>query len=190
MFFIRIVIELGDIYILRLGHRVNRDKRITTHVCLVARAFGARVCILTGDYDPKIIHTLEDVTKRWGGPFECIYVGDWRRYIKEWKSEGRRIIVHLTMYGVNIVDKIDELRDKFSSGYDILVIVGSEKVPRDVYDMADYNIAIGNQPHSEVAALAVFLDWLQQGKELEREFIGAKQKIVPMEKGKKVVEIA
>ena len=29
------------ISILRLGHRISRDKRITTHVALVARAFGA-----------------------------------------------------------------------------------------------------------------------------------------------------
>ena len=29
------------ITILRIGHRISRDKRITTHVALVARAFGA-----------------------------------------------------------------------------------------------------------------------------------------------------
>ncbi|MGI0148094.1 MAG: tRNA (cytidine(56)-2'-O)-methyltransferase, partial [Thermoplasmata archaeon] len=27
--------------VLRLGHRPSRDKRVTTHVALVARAFGA-----------------------------------------------------------------------------------------------------------------------------------------------------
>jgi len=29
------------ITVLRIGHRISRDKRITTHVALVARAFGA-----------------------------------------------------------------------------------------------------------------------------------------------------
>ena len=29
------------ITVLRLGHRVSRDKRTTTHVALAARAFGA-----------------------------------------------------------------------------------------------------------------------------------------------------
>ena len=30
------------IAVLRIGHRINRDKRITTHCALVARAFGAK----------------------------------------------------------------------------------------------------------------------------------------------------
>ena len=33
---------MQEIYILRLGHRPERDKRITTHVALTARAFGAK----------------------------------------------------------------------------------------------------------------------------------------------------
>ena len=30
-----------NINVLRLDHRIGRDTRITTHVCLTARAFGA-----------------------------------------------------------------------------------------------------------------------------------------------------
>ena len=38
------------INVLRLGHRIGRDKRITTHVALVARAFGAdKILIDTED---------------------------------------------------------------------------------------------------------------------------------------------
>ena len=35
------------ITVLRLGHRISRDKRITTHVALVARAFGAYNIIIS-----------------------------------------------------------------------------------------------------------------------------------------------
>ena len=39
------------ISVLRLDHRLPRDERITTHVALVARAFGASEMIYTGQYD-------------------------------------------------------------------------------------------------------------------------------------------
>ncbi|NIS35916.1 MAG: tRNA (cytidine(56)-2'-O)-methyltransferase, partial [Actinobacteria bacterium] len=39
----------------------------------------------------------------------------------------------------------------------LLVVVGAAKVSFDVYEAADWNVAVTNQPHSEVAALAVFL---------------------------------
>ena len=41
---------------------------------------------------------------------------------------------------------------------DILFIVGAEKVPPWVFELADYNIAVGNQPHSEIAALAIAMN--------------------------------
>ncbi|WP_192806472.1 RNA methyltransferase [Saccharolobus islandicus] len=39
---------MKDIYVLRLGHRPARDKRVTTHVILVARAFGAKGVYIEG----------------------------------------------------------------------------------------------------------------------------------------------
>ncbi|MEM2794952.1 MAG: hypothetical protein QXY49_03760, partial [Thermofilaceae archaeon] len=74
-------------------------------------------------------------------------------------------------------------------GKDILVVVGAEKVPADVYKLADFNVAIGNQPHSEVAALAVFLDRLYGGKELLKKFKGGRLVIIPSLRGKKVIEV-
>lgn len=41
------------IAVLRLGHRKKRDARVTTHVCLAARAFGASKIILSGEKDEK-----------------------------------------------------------------------------------------------------------------------------------------
>jgi len=52
----------------------------------------------------------------------------------------------------------------------VLVVAGGEKVPTEVYRLADLNISIGSRPHSEVAAIAILLDRLMEGKELGREF--------------------
>jgi tRNA (cytidine56-2'-O)-methyltransferase len=57
-----------------------------------------------------------------------------------------------------------------------------------VYNLADYNVAIGNQPHSEIAALAIFLDRVFTGKQFKRIFADANLKILPTEKGKKLQE--
>ena len=66
-----------------------------------------------------------------------------------------------------------------------MIVIGAEKVPKELYDISDYNVSIGNQPHSEIAALAIFLDRLFEGKQLRQEFRG-KMKIVPSGKGKVV----
>ncbi len=164
------------ITVLRLGHRPQRDKRITTHVALVARAFGADR-ILISSKDAKVESTVRDVVSRFGGNFEIESGVNWRRVLKEFKGTK----VHLTMYGL----PVDEVISKIERDDDILVVVGAEKVPREVYDSVDYNIAVGNQPHSEVAALAIFLDRLFDGKELERDFNG-RYRVVPQARGKKV----
>ena len=50
------------IIVLRIGHRIGRDKRITTHVALVARAFGANEIII----DKKVydVNTKNSTLKR------------------------------------------------------------------------------------------------------------------------------
>jgi tRNA (cytidine56-2'-O)-methyltransferase len=175
------------IAVLRLGHRPERDKRITTHVALTARVFGADKIIIAAEEDENVRESVEDVVKRWGGPFEITFNPSWRKVLREWKGKG--VIVHLTMYGIHIDEAIPKIREELKAGKDILVVVGAEKVPREVYEIADYNVAVGNQPHSEVAALAVFLDRLLKGKGLRKEFEGAKLKIVPQERGKKVIQL-
>ncbi len=173
------------ISVLRLGHRVKRDARVTTHCALVARAFGASCFIFTGDRDEKLIETVKDVCRRWGGKFEIKHESSWKAFIKNFRG----IKVHLTMYGIPLPEKIEELKKKVKSK-NLLVIIGGEKVPRCVYELADYNISITTQPHSEVAALAVFLHELFEGKEFHLEFENAKLKIVPQERGKKVVRVS
>src|ERR671926_857785 len=173
-----------NVSVLRIGHRLVRDDRVTTHAALVARAFGADMIYMSGILDGSIKDTVASVSKRWGGRFEIEIIQDWKSLVKAWKKEGGKV-AHLTMYGINIDDVAERLRKESK----ILVIIGAEKVPQEVYNLADYNIAIGNQPHSEIAALAIFLDRIFSSKQLKKDFRGAKLKIIPMMKGKMVKEI-
>ncbi len=165
------------ITILRLGHRPARDKRVTTHVALTARAFGAdRILVATKDTDLE--RTVRAVVRKFGGSFEIETGVAWRPLVRSWRGTK----VHLTMYGLPIGEVLPKLpRD------DLLLVVGAEKVPAEVFQLVDWNIAVGNQPHSEVAALAVFLDRLFEGQGLGRPFQG-RLRIRPSPRGKDVVE--
>ena len=165
------------ITVLRMGHRLARDKRITTHVALVARAFGADKIIIDTK-DEKTEKNIRSICKRFGGDFEIETGVDYKKIIKQWKGA----IVHLTMYG----EELDKSINKINKKKDLLVIVGAEKVPPQIYDMADFNVSVGNQPHSEVAALAIFLDRYASGRWIKKKFNG-KIEILPSNRGKKVV---
>lgn len=169
------------VWVLRLGHRIKRDERISTHCGLVARAFGANGIIYSGEKDEGLLNSIEKIVERFGGPFEVEYEKNWKKIIENWKGK----TVHLTMYGLPIQEKIEEIKN---CKEDLLVIIGGEKVPGEVYKLASWNIAVTNQPHSEVAALAIFLHELFEGKEFEKEFKG-KVKIIPQEKGKKIISL-
>ncbi|MFP3214174.1 MAG: tRNA (cytidine(56)-2'-O)-methyltransferase [Nitrososphaeria archaeon] len=171
--------------ILRLFHRSKRDKRVTTHCGLVGRAFGASGMYVYGDRDEKVLLSIKKVNEKWGGDFFVEFVDSWKNLIKKSKEDGKSII-NLTMYGIPLPEVLEEIQ---SANKDILVIIGSEKVPLEVYLLSDYNISIGNQPHSEIAALAIFLDRIFNGSEFYREFKDAKLKIVPQEKGKKIIQL-
>lgn len=172
------------IVILRLGHRKERDKRISTHVGLVSRAFGASGIIYSGEKDEKMMESVKKVAEEFGGFFSVKYHKSWKNVIENAKMHDFKI-VHLTAYGIPIQKKIRQIRkDK-----KILVVVGSEKVPSEVYRMSDYNISITNQPHSEISALAIFLHEYFRGKELNIKFRNAKKVIVPQEKGKKLEKL-
>lgn len=170
------------IEVLRIGQRLVRDDRVTTHVALVSRAFGASK-ILMYDANPEIKDTVSKVNSMWGSNFEVEIIEEWKKVLRVKKSDGYKI-VHLTMYGENINSVQSRLRKEDS----ILVVVGAEKVPREVYDMADYNIAIGSQPHSEIAALAILLDRVLEGSQFQKKHPGGRREIVPTKKGKKVID--
>jgi len=150
---------------------------VTTHVALTARAFGADA-VLVSTRDPSLERSVRGVVRRFGGSFQIETGVAWRRIVKEWRGTK----VHLTMYGERMQDVMPRLPRE-----DLLIVVGAGKVPRDLFDLVDWNVAVGNQPHSEVAALAIFLDHLLGPAALGREFAGP-LRIRPSPRGKEIVE--
>ncbi len=167
------------ITVLRLGHRRGRDERISSHVGLSARQLGADRIIYSGEKDENMIESLEDVSERWGGDFEVSYREDFRRVIKDFEGTS----VHLTMYGEPFRKYLERAR----SSKNLLVVVGSQKVPREIYDLVDLNLAVGNQPHSEVAAVVLFL-YEVSNREISEEFPGGEVEVVPSASDKKTRE--
>jgi len=170
--------------VLRIGHRYVRDYRVTTHLFLVARAFGADGVIYTGQMDKGIGSEAAKIIESWGGPFNIDYAESWEKVVKDWKAKGGEVI-HLTMYGLPVQDVIGRIR---SSKREKLVAVGGAKVPGSMYRLADWNVAVTSQPHSEIGALSVFLHEYFEGKELSKSFQNAKLVIMPQANGKKVLK--
>lgn len=169
------------IEVLRLEHRPFRDKRISTHVALVSRAFGADKAYYSGHREDSLEESISKVVGNFGGNFKIEYVKDYLKFIRKKKKEGF-LIVHLTMYGLEFEKEVSKLKGN------LLIVVGGEKVPKEIYEEADVNIAVGNQPHSEVAALGIFLDRIFEGKEFGKEFENYKIKVLPCKKGKKTIK--
>ena len=168
-----------NIEVLRIGQRILRDDRVTTHVALVARAFGASK-IYMNEVNPEIKDTIKKINNTWGGEFEIEFITNWRNVISSKKNTSK--IIHLTMYG----EDINEIQKNIQEEKDVLIVVGAEKVPREAYDKADYNVSIGNQPHSEISALAILLDRIQNGVQFEKKFDNSKRVIIPSKNGKNV----
>ena len=168
------------IEVVRIGQRVVRDDRVTTHVALVSRSFGAEKIFMT-EVNPEIKDTLDKINNTWGGNFVVEFIDNWKSVVKKKKEEGFKII-HLSMYG----EKINDVQNQLRKEEKMLVVVGAEKVPREIYELADYNIGVGSQPHSEISALAILLDRIQQGKQFDKVFPDAKRKIIPTKNGKNV----
>ena len=152
---------------------------MTAHVGLTARALGADRVIISGAASGSK-GTIEDITDRFGGPFDAELTEEPRAVIRAFEGT----VVHLTMYGMPIQEVESDIRDERDGP--LLIVVGAEKVPFDVYERADYNVGVTNQPHSEVAGLAVFLDRLFEGRELDREWADATHRVVPKATGKQV----
>jgi len=169
-----------DVAVLRLGHRPGRDDRMTTHVGLTARALGTDR-VYFGEDASGAAETVREVTDRFGGPFDVEVTDRLQGVLRAWDGP----VVHLTMYGLPVQDVENDVREARQAN-PLLVVVGAEKVPFDVYARADYNVAVTNQPHSEVAGLAVFLDRLFEGRELDRKWADADRAVVPQETGKRV----
>ena len=169
--------------VLRLGYRRGRDPRITTHLALVARAMGADGFLLAGDEDKEMFENLNSVSDRFGGNLETKQVSG-MRHLKNHVANGG-VAVHLTMYGEPFRKAIPKIR----RDRPVIIVVGGAKVPGDVYKICQHNVAVGNQPHSEVAALALFMDaWFGESAS-ERNFDNARLIIEGTNDGKLVHDL-
>jgi tRNA (cytidine56-2'-O)-methyltransferase len=166
-----------EVSVLRVGHRPGRDPRLTTHLALAARAFGARRMFLHPP-DPGLGERLDAVSARWGGDFEVVPADDWKGVVRSFDGP----VLHLTMYGLPLARVLPRL----ARAKQVLLVVGGAKVPADLYRRATFNVAVGHQPHSEVAAVAVTLERML-GLPTARRLRGARQVIVPQARGKRLV---
>jgi tRNA (cytidine56-2'-O)-methyltransferase len=166
--------------VLRIGHRAGRDPRLTTHLALTSRAFGAERMFLHPP-DPALAERIRALARGWGGAFEVVGVDDWKTVVRSFDGK----VVHLTMYGWPLERSLAPMR----RATDVLLVVGGAKVPADLYAKAHLNVAVGHQPHSEVAAVAVVLTRLL-GVPGPGAWERARRSVVPQRRGKKVVERA
>ena len=175
--------------ILRLGYRKGRDPRITTHLALVSRALGADNFILAGDEDNDMFENISGVNQRFGGSMECEHTDKplkWlRNFVNQDAGDGQPgVAIHLTMYGQPYRKVIPQIR----KDRPVVVIVGGAKVPSEVFELSQYNLAVGNQPHSEVAALALFLEAWNGPSASEKLLEDGELIIHPSAKGKDVTD--
>lgn len=171
---------MGFCHVLRMGHRPERDKRITSHVALTSRAFGAEKMYLHRS-DSRVVETVRDVVGKFGGNFVVEPTDNPKKIVKEWSGK----ILHLTMFGLPIDENLDEIK-KIEEP--ILVVVGAEKVPPWVFEYSDFNIAIGSQPHSEVSALAIALSKISEDS-YNQNFEGPIQ-VIPSGERRNMVDIS
>jgi tRNA (cytidine56-2'-O)-methyltransferase len=127
--------------------------------------------------DPDLAARVAHVVRGWGGEFEVRGVDNWKQVVRASDA----LVVHLTMYGLPLERVLPRLR----RAPRVLLVVGGAKVPPELYRISDVNVAVGHQPHSEVAAVAVVLDRLL-GVPGPVRLPGAHRRVVPRARGKRV----
>jgi Uncharacterized protein conserved in archaea len=123
------------------------------------------------------MESVQDIAERWGGDFSVSYTESPMSVVKDWDG----VSYHLTMYG----QKPGSAVSGGSLPENSLVLVGSQRVPKKFYEASDFNVSVGNQPHSEIAALAAFLDRFSQVK---TSFEDADIEVIPSENRKRTRE--
>jgi tRNA (cytidine56-2'-O)-methyltransferase len=129
--------------------------------------------------DAPLTARLDAVSRAWGGAFEVVPTPDWRRAVRAFDGS----VVHLTMYGLPLERVLPRLR----RARHLLVVVGGAKVPPELYRLSSVNVAVGHEPHSEVAAVAVLLERLL-GVPGPVGAGAAPRRVLPRARGKRVVE--
>ena len=103
------------IEILRLGHRIQRDKRISTHVALVSRAFGADRIFYSGQRDKGMEESVLRIVGNFGGDFSISHVNKISELVKG------KTVVHLTMYGADFREYVDKIQ--IQTGINLCIVI-------------------------------------------------------------------
>ncbi|MEM3841088.1 MAG: hypothetical protein QXN59_00100 [Candidatus Micrarchaeaceae archaeon] len=144
-------------------------------ICLTARALGASSAVFTIS-NPQLISRLKRscsvVAKKWGGNFSVQFTSNWKGYLE---SRRNYKTVHLTRYGIPVQKRLYTLR----SYKNIIIAISTTKELKSMCTVADFNISITSQPHSSIAAMAIFLNQYFAGRELSLNFSNAKFKVLP-----------
>tara|TARA_Y100000034_G_C6901087_1_gene416799 strand:+ start:1334 stop:1861 length:528 start_codon:yes stop_codon:yes gene_type:complete len=172
---------MQSIEILRLSHRIERDKRLSTHIALTTRAFNCKKLYYSGQKDSSLESSITKINENFGSDFKIEHTKSPENLIKQKKKEDY-LVIHLTVYGLPLQKNITKIRNHKK----ILIIIGSELVPPIYYNLADYNISVTSQPLSELSALTILLHEYFQGAQLNTKFKNAKKRIMPQKKGKLV----
>jgi tRNA (cytidine56-2'-O)-methyltransferase len=177
-----IALDEHPIHVVRLGYRLGRDPRITTHLGLVSRAWGAQYFHVFGDEDSKLFTTIQQVNQRFGGSMECQHQKGLLRWMRNFQDpeQTNGVIVHLTMYGQDYKEVVSDI----DTNRPIAIVVGGAKVPGEVFKISNFNASVGTQPHSEVAALALFLEALNSARNTVPKFANPELIIEPSADGK------
>lgn len=172
-----------NITIFRFGHRIERDKRITTHCALVSRAFGCKNLYYSGQEDNHFENSIREVCEDFGGNLNIKFINNYEKFFEE--NKNKYYIIHLTMYGTDFNTFAKKIK-KENLKKPLLIFVGSQKVPSEIYHLADANVCVTNQPHSEVAALGLLLNALVDYKKVK--FTKAKIQVKENPKGKTIIK--
>lgn len=144
-------------------------------ICLTARAFGASSVVLTSsshEINSKLKRFCNSVANKWGGNFSVQFISNWKSYIS---SKTNYKTVYLTRYGISIQKQQYSIR----SYKNVLLIISTDKERPELNKISDFNISITAQPHSSIAAMAIFLNMYYAGRELSLNFSKAQYKVVP-----------
>src|SRR3989475_10908877 len=128
---------MARIVVLRMGHRIPRDWRLTTHVCLTARAMGADGVVIADIADKEVEGKVRDVVQRFGGGFTLETGQPWEEAIRDWKDAGGTG-GHATAYGLQLPADGDAILD---TGPNVLAGIGAAKVPGGLFGVAGWKVS-------------------------------------------------
>ncbi|MDE1832845.1 MAG: tRNA (cytidine(56)-2'-O)-methyltransferase [Candidatus Micrarchaeota archaeon] len=155
------------------------DYRVRLNMCLTARAFGAAKIVFIGRRDGRISKYIARLNSKWGGMFKVDFSSNAGNTIRSFSKYKK---IYLTMFGT----PLKQVEYMLKTYKNILLIVTARDWEGQLAKLTDFNVSITNQPHAQVASIAIFLHEFFNGRELAIQFQNAKYKAIPKPKGAQI----